>query len=65
MVLKRFAAVPGSIILEAPQGTGRSGSLFLFFPYSAADLTGCHKGRKGQAKLTHVLHPTSKLLLPL
>lgn len=27
MVLKRFAAVPGSTILEAPQGTGiRSGS---------------------------------------
>lgn len=57
MVLKRFAAVPGSTILGAPRGTGRSGSLpFLSFPYSrkpAADLTGCHKDRKGQAKLTH------------
>lgn len=64
MVLKIFAAVPGSTILEAPQGTGRRNcSLpFLSFPYSrkpAVDLNGCHKGRKGQAKLIPVLHSTS------
>lgn len=31
---------------------------------AAAGLAGCHKARIGPAKLPHVLHPTSKLLLP-
>lgn len=59
MVLKRFAAVPGSAVLAAPQDTGKRSSSppLLSLPHSrkpaAADLAGCHKDRIGPAKLAH------------